>query len=88
MLKTQMTIKDQPEYITQLQTYVEDISDDFGSTFSVVDPNTLANMLGFPDDFEKLTKIIQRYIPNSNIKYIKTNTLDGDYDVYLIKKLK
>jgi hypothetical protein len=70
-----------------LATYVELISDDFGSTFVVVDDNTLANMLGLPSDFEKLNKIIHNYIPNANIEYVKSGKLDGDYDIYFIKDI-
>lgn len=72
------------EYHHQLATYVEDISDDFDSTFTVVDNNSLINMLGWPGDFERLTSIIKNYIPDADIEYVKTNTLEGDYDVYQI----
>jgi len=34
---------------------VRRLSDDFQSTFTVVDENTLVNLLGFDGDFEKLT---------------------------------
>lgn len=71
--------------IDKLSTYVEVISDDFESTFSVVDNDTLANMLGFPGDFEKLTKIIQNYIPNAKVNFHKTEQFKGEYDVYLVK---
>jgi hypothetical protein len=64
------------------------ISDDFQSTFTVVDDNTLANMLGMPGDFEKLTEIIRKYIPNANIEYENTKQLGGDYDIYLIKRTR
>lgn len=55
-------------YHTDLATYVEQISDDFQSTLTVVDKNTLANMMGFPDDFDNLTSIVKRYIPTCDFK--------------------
>lgn len=72
-----------------LADYADLISDDFQSTFSTIDDNTLTNMLGMPGDFESLTKIIQDYIPDAKIEYVKTNQLgkDADYDIYLIKKV-
>lgn len=70
-----------------LGRYVELISDDFQSTFTVVDKNTLANMLGFPGDFVRVTKIVQNYLPNAKVTFEKTNQLDGDYDIYLIRVL-
>lgn len=69
----------------KLEAYVEQISDDFQSTFTVVGENTLANMLGFPGDFEALTKIVRNYIPEANLEFTKTNTFPNSYDVYLIK---
>ena len=68
----------------KLATYVEDISDDFHSTFCVVNDNTLSNLLS-KDDFENLTKIIKNYIPNVKVKYTKTNQLNNDYDIYIIE---
>ena len=70
-----------------LATYVEVISDDFQSTFTVVDDNTLANLLGFPGDFENLKKIVANYLPDAQLEFIKTNQLGSDksYDIYLIR---
>lgn len=71
----------------RLSEYVEQISDDFQSTFTVVDENTLGNMLGFPTDFARLTKIIHKYIPNAELEFIKTNRLGAAeiYDIYLVR---
>jgi hypothetical protein len=68
-----------------LATYVEQISDDFQSTFQVVNANTLANMMGFPDDFNQVTKIIQNYIPGAVVTFEKTNQLNDTYDIYLVR---
>lgn len=68
-----------------LSSYVEQISDDFQSTFTVVDKNTLANMLGHEGDFEQLLQIIHRYLPGVLVQFEKTNQIPGSYDVYLIK---
>lgn len=75
--------------MSNLAYYVEDISDDFQSTFSVVNDTTLANMLGSsPNDFEVLGKIISKYIPNAVITYVKTGEYPGKYDLYLISAVE
>lgn len=68
-----------------LSDFVEQISDDFQSTFSVIDKNTLSNMMGFPNDFENLTNIIHKYLPDSKIEFVKTNEINDPYDVYLVR---
>lgn len=73
------------EYHNELATYVDLISDDFQSTFTVVNANTLANMLGFKGDFENLTKIINKYLPGATVKFTKTNRIKDDYDIYLVE---
>lgn len=44
-------------------------------------------MLGFPGDFENLEKIVQKYIPNAELKFTKTNAMGKDsvYDLYFIQ---
>ena len=74
-------------YEHHLATYVEPISDDFQSTFTVIDKNTLANMLGLKGDFDRLTEIIRNYIPEARIEYKKTNQMGSDYDLYLVRLL-
>jgi hypothetical protein len=68
-----------------IANFVEQISDDFQSTFTVVGPNKLANMLGMPGDFEALTLIIQKYIPDANVKFTKSNQMPGEYDIYIVE---
>ena len=73
----------------KLATYVEIISDEFKSTFTVVNDHTLMNMLGLKDDFHTVTKIIQKYLPNHTVWFSKTGDLGDDpYDIYLIKAVK
>jgi hypothetical protein len=68
-----------------LADYVEQISDDFQSTFIVVNKNTLQNMMGFPQDFCLLIDIIRKYLPNTIVSFTKTNVFpDKQYDIYLI----
>lgn len=67
----------------KLSTYIEQISDDFQSTFTLVDENTLQNMLG-SEDKENITKIIQKYLPNAKVSYVKNNWFESDYDCYVI----
>ncbi len=74
-----------PNVSGKLATYVEQISDDFQSTFTVVSENVLSNMLGFPGDLENLIKVIRKYIPDAELEFIKTNNFPEDYDIYLIK---
>lgn len=68
----------------KLSTYVELISDDFQSTFTVISDNVLMNMCG-PGDFEIITKIIQNYIPEAKLSFIKSNYFKDNYDIYYIK---
>lgn len=76
-------------YETELSTYVELISDDFGSTFSVLGPNRLQNMLGMlTNDFTELERIVGKYIPEAKLKYIRLNWFpesEGPYDAYVIE---
>lgn len=74
--------------MNSLASFVENISDDFQSTFTVVNENTLANMMGFPDDFKNLTVIIQNYLPGAEVKFEKTNQFDDVYDIYLVTATK
>ncbi len=73
------------QYKSQLATYIEQISDDFQSTFTRMGPNVLSNMLGMKGDFENLTRIVQNYIPDAKLKFTKTNNFEAEYDIYLIE---
>lgn len=79
---------DQP-YHHQLSTYVEEISEDFGSTFMVLGANRLQNMIGMlKNDFETLTEIVQKYIPGAELKFTRLNWFpesEGPYDCYVIE---
>jgi hypothetical protein len=67
-----------------LSKHIEDISDDFQSTFTQTGPNTLVNMLRGPEEFEQVRNIIQKYY-EADVEFIKTNELGNDpYDIYLI----
>lgn len=70
-----------------LAKYADQISEDFQSTFTILNENTLANMLGFEGDFENLSKIIKKYLPDHITIYKKTNQLKGDYDIYIIRSI-
>jgi hypothetical protein len=72
--------------IGKLSTYIEQISDEFQSTFTRVDDNTLSNMLGFPSDYCSLIDIIRKYIPDAKVEFIKTGEFENDqYDIYFVK---
>jgi hypothetical protein len=60
-----------------LQDHIEDISDDFQSTFTQVDHETLANMLNGPDEFQEVTRIIQKHY-KADVTFKKTNQLGNN----------
>ncbi len=68
-----------------LSDFKEQISDDFQSTFTIVNDYTLTNLLGMENDFITLTDIIRKYIPDAHVVYTKTNQIPGEYDIYLIE---
>ena len=49
-----------------LSRYVEEISDDFHSTFMVCGTDTLQNMIG-DNEFDELKEVIGKYLPNTDI---------------------
>jgi hypothetical protein len=67
-----------------LAQFVDNISDDFQSTFSVVDENRLANLL-HPNDLTEVASIIRRYLGPVFIKFEKTNQLKGKRDIWIIE---
>lgn len=68
-----------------LNDHIENISDDFQSTFALASPTAYANMLQGDHEFEEVTKIIQKYYPTVEVSFTKTNQLGSDpYDIYLI----
>jgi hypothetical protein len=70
-----------------LQDYIENISDDFQSTFIYVGENKLVNMLSGENDFPEVTRIIQNYMGDVLVDFHKTNQMNNDegYDVYIIE---
>jgi hypothetical protein len=75
-------------YESKLCTYIEQISDEFHSTFSIHDDNTLKNMMGFDGDFENLTNIIRKYIPYAELEFTKSGMMGKEpYDLYFIRLL-
>lgn len=70
----------------KLVDYIENISDDFQSTFTLVNENTLANMMD-ETETETVENIIKTYMgDNVNVTFTKTNQLgkDESYDIYLV----
>ena len=68
-----------------LKKYIEEILDDFQSTFVAVDENKLQNMMGFKGDFETLENIVQKYIPDAKLKFTKCGFFEENYDMYVIE---
>lgn len=67
-----------------LKDYVEKISDDFSSTFTVIDENCLGNMLQGPQEFEEVARIIRKYLGDVQVKFTKSGMMDDEYDFYHI----
>ena len=68
----------------QLKDYIEQISDDFHSTFKLVNDNQMMNMMD-TSDHEYLTDIIKNYLGQETVvSYTKTNELDDAYDIYIV----
>lgn len=67
-----------------LQDHIEKISDDFQSTFTLINENAMANLMGRPGDLEQVTEIIHRYLPQVEVKFHKTGQIPGDYDIYVV----
>lgn len=78
---------EKPERI-ELSKHLDEISKEFGSQFTLIQENVLANNIGFRGDLEKLTTIIQKIYPNSRIEFNKTNQHDGPLDYYIITILQ
>jgi len=70
-----------------LASYVEEISDDFSSTFSVIGDNTLQNMMS-SGECGRVTEIIKKYLPECELEFIKTNVMGQDYDIYRVRVVK
>jgi hypothetical protein len=70
-----------------LSTYVEQISDEFQSTFSVVDANVLVNMMS-PSDFGTIETIVRKYIPGANLEFLKLSGMRGMYNIYFVRLRK
>lgn len=69
--------------------YVDQISDEFNSTFAAVGENTLVNCLGFKDDFVEVERIIKNYLPEAKVEFTKLKDLSTptvpNYGVYRIE---
>lgn len=67
-----------------LKDNLDNISDDFQSTFKLVSENQLINMLHGEADFLEVSSIIKRYLGTVDVEFKKLNKMPGDYDAYLI----
>lgn len=65
------------------QEIVEKISDDFQSTFLIVDDYKVSNLFE-PKDIPDIKKVITKYLGPVELEFKKTNALDSAYDIYLI----
>lgn len=70
--------------MNSLKDNLDNISDDFQSTFKLVSENQLINMLHGEADFLEVSSIIKRYLGNVDVEFKKLNTMPDDYDAYLI----
>lgn len=67
-----------------LKDNLDNISDDFQSTFTMVSENQLINMLQGEKDFPEVTLIIKKYLGNVEVEFKKLNKMPGEHDAYLI----
>jgi hypothetical protein len=59
-----------------LKDFVEQISDDFQSTFKVVSDNVLMNLM-LDTDIMEVTEIINKYIPDSDLRFTRLGEIGG-----------
>ena len=67
--------------------YLEAISNDFQSTFTLVDQNTMTNLL-FENEQEDVKNIIKKHIVNSQVVFERTFQLSknpNEKDVWIIR---
>ena len=66
-----------------LKNKIEEISDEFMSTFSATESeHRLVNMVG-STEFEELTEAIKKHVPDADLDFILVNDM-GERSVYLI----
>lgn len=71
-----------------LADYIEEISDDFKSTFCVTGPDSLQNMTG-NTEFDELTAIIKKYMGDDyEPEYIKIMDIAPERNMYVIQEKK
>lgn len=73
--------------MNSLKDNLDNISNDFQSTFTLVSENQLVNMLHGETDFPEVSSIIKKYLGKVDVEFKKLNKMPGDYDVYLISIL-
>lgn len=69
-----------------LQNFTDAISDEFNSTFMLVNPNTLANLL-YESDLAEVESIIKKYLGDVHVMFHRTYQLGKgslDKDIWLI----
>lgn len=63
------------------------ISNDFSSTFTLIDSYSITNLLSEDDQFE-IEKIIKKHIPNVFVEFFKIGQLSNDpkiKDIWIIR---
>lgn len=66
-----------------LSSFKEQISDDFKSTFTVVDENTLKNM-AFEKEVPEIIAIINKYLPGKMVQVTEIEPV-GPKNVYIFE---
>jgi len=67
------------------QEKVEALSDEFQSTFTILDDGSLSNLFDVRE-VPEVKALVQRHIRWENPFFIKTSELSGTYDVWVIQK--
>ena len=69
-----------------LRECLEDISDDFQSTFTYVDENHLVNLLRGPHEFDEVKTILQKHLGEDIVvTFVKRGSTNDDHDIYDIE---
>lgn len=66
---------------------LDKISDDFQSTFTFIDPQTIANIM-VNRDFDEVTRILKKYLGNVSVEFQRKDPLSKDpekSDIWIIR---
>jgi ABC-type transporter Mla maintaining outer membrane lipid asymmetry ATPase subunit MlaF len=79
-------MKTNPFEVTEFEQKVERLSDEFQSTFSIVNEKAVANMFDV-SECDHVLSLIEKHLnwERSKMKIIKTGQLFGTYDIWVLE---